>query len=71
MAIEGDVEMVIDDGDVIEVAARVKAVEQLVMRSRVPEPEVPHRGIESIPDEGAVGCSDPRLWVRELIICDL
>jgi hypothetical protein len=54
MAIEGDMEKVIHDGDVVEVAARVKAVEQLTMRSRAPQPEVLHRGIEPIPDEGGL-----------------
>jgi hypothetical protein len=63
--------MVIDDREVIEVAARVKAVEQLTGRSRVPELEVLHRGIAPIPDEGAVGCSDRHLWVREPIMCGL
>jgi hypothetical protein len=36
-------------------------VEQLTGRSIVPQPEVFHRGIAPIPDEGAVGCSDRRL----------
>jgi hypothetical protein len=60
-SMEGDGEMAIDDGEVTEVAARVKVVEQLTRRSRVPEREVLHRGIAPIPDEGAVGCSDRRL----------
>jgi hypothetical protein len=63
--------MVIDDGEGTEVAVRVRAVEPLTGRSNVPEPEVVHRGINRIPDEGAVGCFDRRLWTREPIICDL
>jgi hypothetical protein len=60
-SIEGGGEMVINDGEVIKVAARVKGVEQLTGRSRLPEPEVLHRDIDRIPDEGTVGYSDRRL----------
>jgi hypothetical protein len=63
--------MPIDDGEVIEVAARVNAVEQLTGRPRLPEPEVLHRGIARIPDEGRLGSSDRCLSAMKPIICDL
>jgi hypothetical protein len=43
---------------VIEVALRVKVLQQLTGQSRVPEREVPHRGIARIPDEAMVGNFD-------------
>jgi hypothetical protein len=70
-SIKGDGKMAIDDRAVIEVAARVKAVEQLTGRSSVPEPEVLHRSIARIPEEGTVGYSDRRLSAMKPRICDL
>jgi hypothetical protein len=71
IAIEGDGEMPIDDGDDIEVAARAKGVEQLTGRSRVPERQAFHRGIDRIVDEGRLGSSDRCLSAMKPMICDL
>jgi hypothetical protein len=70
-SIDGDGEMPIDDGEVIEVAGRIKAVEQLTGRSKVPQLEVLHRGIAQIPDEGRLGSSDRCLSAMKSIICDM
>jgi hypothetical protein len=73
MAIQGDGEMPVDDGEVIEVAARrnVNAVEWLTRRSSAPEPEVIHRGIARMPNDGMLRSSDRCLSAMKPIICDM